>query len=30
MIRPSERDGMGQDVARFAILIKRNIFYSGA
>src|SRR5712671_3414231 len=30
MIRPSDRDGIGVDIALFAILKKRNIFYFGA
>ena len=30
MIRPSDRDGMGIDIAQFALLEKRNLFYFGA
>jgi hypothetical protein len=30
MIRPSDRDGMGVDIALFLIRKKRNIFDSGA
>jgi hypothetical protein len=30
MIRPSDRDGIGVDIALFAIRKKRNISYFGA